>query len=151
MATATPALRAEQQERQASTSQVMNRALRSGLSTHLLVEMWKSPFASLADANHIGKILDRAGTLMDGLGRETRPDVHVYQFNPYGVSGTASSDRAHILIHTWPEKAFAAIDIFAKDHSAAYQVLERMKERLKPGLCNVIELTRGKLLQMEDT
>ncbi len=152
MATATPAYAGQtDQNRRVAPSRAINRSYASGYSSHLVVEMWNTPFQSLADAGHIGKILSRAGTTMDHLGNSKQPEVHVYQFNPYGVSGTASSEQAHILIHTWPEKSFAAIDIFAKDNNSAHAVLERLKSRLKPGLCNVIEMTRGRLLQMEDT
>lgn len=33
-------------------------------------------------------------------------------FHPYGVTGIILLAESHISIHTWPEKKFAAIDIF---------------------------------------
>ena len=38
---------------------------------------------------------------------------HCHHFSPYGgVSGVLVLAESHITIHTWPERAFAALDIF---------------------------------------
>jgi len=121
------------------------------LGTHLLVELWSAPFPKLADARQIQEILGRAGACEEQLGQEGLAEVRVHQFDPYGVSGTASSPLAHILIHTWPENRYAAVDIFAHDRDGAYLVLERMKKALTPEYIHVLELQRGQLLDMEDT
>ncbi len=122
-----------------------------GMGTHLLVEMWQSPFPTLADARVIEQALGRAGVDHTGLCDNASTDVRVHQFSPYGVSGTASSPYAQILIHTWPENKYAAIDIYARGRESAYQVLEQMKRDLKPGYVHVLELQRGNLMEMEDT
>ncbi len=121
------------------------------LGTHLLVELWSAPFPKLADARHIQEILGKAGACEDKFGKIEQAEVRVHQFDPYGVSGTASSPMAHILIHTWPENRYAAVDIFSHGRDEAYMVLERMKEELCPEYVHVLELRRGQLLEMEDT
>ncbi len=121
------------------------------LGTHLLVELWSAPFPKLADARQIEEVLGKAGACGPKSGRDGQAEVRVHQFDPYGVSGTASSPLAHILIHTWPENRYAAVDIFAHDRDGAYLVLERMKEALSPEYVHVLELKRGQLLDMEDT
>ncbi len=123
----------------------------TGMGTHLLVEMWQSPFPTLADARIIEKALGRAGRDGNPLDNGISTEVRVHQFSPYGVSGTASTPNAHILIHTWPENKYAAIDIYARGRDSAYQVLEQMKRDLKPGHVHVLELQRGNLMEMEDT
>ncbi len=35
-----------------------------------------------------------------------------YQFEPEGVSGVILIAESHLSVHTWPEDAFAAVDIF---------------------------------------
>lgn len=35
------------------------------------------------------------------------------QFSPVGVTGVILLEESHISIHTWPEKKFAAIDVFS--------------------------------------
>ncbi len=119
--------------------------------THLLVEMWESPFSTLADASVIRAILARLRDIVDLPARGEGPDVHVYQFNPYGVSGSATNQLANILIHTWPENLYAAIDIFARDREGAYRILDALKGEMNPGHLNVLELQRGQLMEMEDT
>ena len=122
-----------------------------GMGTHLLVEMWASPFGALADASVIKSVLGRAGMDDSGVVQPIDVDVRVHQFSPYGVSGTASSPLAHILIHTWPENKYAAIDIYARGRESAYKVLDQIKLDLKPEYVHVLELKRGQLLDMEDT
>ncbi len=123
-------------------------AAENGMSTHLLVEMWRSPFSILADAQTIKKALSRT----NGKGTNGKEcSVRVHQFDPYGVSGTYNGPNAHILIHTWPENGYAAIDIFSRGKDGAYKVLERMKEELQPEYLHVLEVQRGQLINMEDT
>ncbi len=121
---------------------------KKGMSTHLLVEMWRSPFSILADAQTIKKALART----NGNGTTNKDcSIRVHQFNPYGVSGTYNGPEAHILIHTWPENGYAAIDIFSRGKESAYKVLEKMKEELQPEYLHVLEVQRGQLINMEDT
>lgn len=35
-----------------------------------------------------------------------------FQFEPFGVTGVILLSESHISIHTWPEKDFAAVDVF---------------------------------------
>ncbi len=55
--------------------------------------------------------------------------VHLHRFTDSGgVSGVAVLAESHISIHTWPERAFAALDIFmcgGCDPDNAIPVLER--------------------------
>jgi S-adenosylmethionine decarboxylase len=44
-----------------------------------------------------------------------------HQFSPHGVSGVVVIAESHLTIHTWPERSFAAVDLFTcgttLDHS----------------------------------
>ncbi len=119
-----------------------------GVGVHLLVEMWASPFGFLADASVIGRVLEAACGPGDG---RRGPEIRLHQFSPYGVSATARGESAQVLIHTWPENEYAAVDIYARGRESAYEVLERMKAELKPGYVHVLEMRRGQLMEMEDT
>ncbi len=130
---------------------MLDSSFSTGLGTHLLVEMWKAPFSSLANAQVIGDILERAASGFENLERDSELRVNTYQFDPYGVSATVSNPVLHILIHTWPEREYAALDIFARNQGHAHMVLENLKAILNPGHVEVIEITRGQLLDMEDT
>lgn len=53
-----------------------------------------------------------------------------HQFKPFGVTGVILLAESHISIHTWPEKGYAAIDVFTcgKEGNAsdAFDVLSRL-------------------------
>ena len=54
--------------------------------------------------------------------------IHVHHFGPgFGVSGVAVLAESHISVHTWPERGFAAFDIFMcglANPEAAVQVIQ---------------------------
>jgi len=74
---------------------------------HLLVDLWGA--RNLNDPAHIDAALrdaaEAAGaTILHG---------HFHHFSPNGgVSGVLVLAESHISIHTWPERDFAAVDIF---------------------------------------
>ncbi len=150
MATATPVLQKDVGQTK-QKADMLNSSFACGLSTHLLVEMWQAPFSSLASADVIGSVLEKAASSCNDFDGCHDIKVNTYQFDPYGVSATVSNSALHVLIHTWPEKEYAALDIFARDQVQAHKILESLKSTLNPGHVAVIELTRGQLLEMEDT
>ena len=38
--------------------------------------------------------------------------IHLHKFSPEGVSGVAVLAESHISVHTWPERGYAAFDVF---------------------------------------
>lgn len=36
-----------------------------------------------------------------------------HNFSPHGVSGVIVIAESHVAIHTWPERRFAAVDVFS--------------------------------------
>ena len=74
---------------------------------HLLVEIWNAE--KLTDPDYIDKTL-RAAAEASGA---TVLHSHMHHFSPFsGVSGVVLLAESHISIHTWPERDYAAIDIF---------------------------------------
>ena len=91
--------------------------------THLLVDLWEA--SNLSDPELIDRTLCEAA-LASGA---TILHSHFHHFSPNGgVSGVVVLAESHISIHTWPERNFAAIDIFmcgACDPHLAIPVLQR--------------------------
>ena len=108
--------------------------------THLIVDLWEAE--GLDDLALIDKTLRECVTVSGA----TLLHIHLHHFTPEGgVSGVAVLAESHISIHTWPERSYAALDVFmcgCADAFAAVPVLERA---FKPGRVEVEELKRGKL------
>lgn len=75
--------------------------------THLLVDMWGA--TNLDDPEKIDTTLCEAARAAGA----TILHSHFHHFSPNGgVSGVVVLAESHISIHTWPERNFAAVDIF---------------------------------------
>ena len=69
-----------------------------------------------------------------------------HQFSPQGVTGVVAIAESHLCIHTWPEHAYAAVDIFtcgeAFDPTEAARLIV---ERLECRDSDLTEVVRGAL------
>jgi S-adenosylmethionine decarboxylase len=105
---------------------------------HLLIELWGAD--QLVDASHIERALS--------LGAETAGAtiLHSY-FHPFGegmgVSGVLVLSESHISIHTWPERSYAAIDIFMCGDCNPYDVIPAIKAAFYPQKIDTHFVKRG--------
>lgn len=108
--------------------------------THLLIDLWGA--IRLDDLAHVEAALREAVA----ASRATLLHIHLHHFTPNGgVSGVAVLAESHISIHTWPERRYAALDVFMcgdADPQAAIPVLERA---FSPARVEVDELRRGRV------
>jgi len=75
--------------------------------THILVDLWGAK--SLTDKLFIEKALREAIKVCGA----SLLHIHLHQFGEgLGISGVAVLAESHISVHTWPERRFAAFDIF---------------------------------------
>jgi len=49
-----------------------------------------------------------------------------HQFSPHGVSGVVVIAESHLTIHTWPERNFAAVDLFTCSATLDHGKVERL-------------------------
>jgi len=113
-----------------------------GVGTHLVLELWgcsnlNSPTAVEAA---LRDVVEATGV--------TLLDLRVYPFKPIGVTGVAIVAESHIMIHTWPEHRYAAIDVFTcgeeRDLSAA---VEAVREHFTPDRVQMMHIVRGILVE----
>ncbi|MEE8121447.1 MAG: adenosylmethionine decarboxylase [Anaerolineales bacterium] len=79
--------------------------------------------------------------------RATILDDYFHQFQPIGVSGVVLIAESHISIHTWPERGFAAADIFTCGEMKPQVAIDIMREgfRAKETTMKVKVVVRGQL------
>jgi S-adenosylmethionine decarboxylase len=109
-------------------------------SAHLLVEFWGCKPGVLNDHDFLVQSLEKAAKLSNA----TVLNIASHQFTPMGVTAIALLAESHLSIHTWPEREYAAIDVFTcgrkMDPHKTVAVLEKL---LKPAMMDIEEVTRG--------
>lgn len=78
------------------------------LGRHLLVECDGCDSAALADLGVVTEAMLRAAR----EGGATIVTHSFHHFAPGGISGAVIISESHLTIHTWPEYAYAAVDLF---------------------------------------
>ncbi len=69
-----------------------------------------------------------------------------HQFEPHGVSVVVMIAESHIAIHSWPEDAFVALDIFTCGETMKLQVaVDELARSFGAGRVEVEIVTRGSL------
>jgi len=108
--------------------------------THLLVDLWGA--SRLDDPEHIDAAL-REAALAAGA---TILHSHFHHFSPNGgVSGVVILAESHISIHTWPERSFAAVDIFMCGACDPYLAIPVLQEAFSPTDVRLDEQRRGRI------
>jgi S-adenosylmethionine decarboxylase len=58
--------------------------------------------------------------------------IHLHHFTPtYGVTGVAVLSESHISVHTWPERKYAAFDIFMCGGAEPELAIDILKKRFE--------------------
>ena len=71
-------------------------------------------------------------------------NVDLHHFEPNGgISGVVVLSESHISIHTWPERDFAALDIFMCGDCNPYNAIEVLKKAFSPSAVQLTEHRRG--------
>ena len=107
---------------------------------HLLVDLWGA--TNLGDPALIDVAL-REAAITAGA---TILHSHFHHFSPNGgVSGVVVLAESHISIHTWPERDFAAIDLFMCGACDPHDSIPVLQAAFKPARIDVIEQRRGRV------
>lgn len=105
---------------------------------HYLIDMWHCLY--LEDENKVKDLLKRAA---EEAGASVL-QINIHYFGEgQGVSGVAILAESHISIHTWPERNFAAFDIFMCGNTNPESSLNFLKKKFKPRKIEIKKLKRG--------
>ncbi len=108
--------------------------------SHLLVDLWGA--TNLGDPDAIDRTL-RSAAIAAGA---TILHSHFHHFSPNGgVSGVIVLAESHISIHTWPERDFAAIDIFMCGACDPHLAIPVMQALFQADRIEVDEQRRGRV------
>ncbi len=76
-------------------------------------------------------------------------EVAVHHFSPWGVSGVAVIAESHLAIHTWPERGYAAIDLFTCGTVDVDAMLDVLIDAYKPATVVKRLVERGAQPELE--
>jgi S-adenosylmethionine decarboxylase len=106
--------------------------------SHLIIDLWEAEH--LDDLGVVELAMRRA---IKAAGA-TLLHLHLHEFLPSGgVSGVAVLAESHISIHTWPERAYAAVDVFMCGDAEPHQVVPVFKRAFQAGRVTISEQLRG--------
>ena len=110
------------------------------LGRHWLIELLCCDSALLREVEQVQRIMEQAVALSGASIVESR----FHQFSPFGVSGVIIIKESHFTVHTWPEHAYAAVDIFTCGNTiATNKAIDYLKEAFSAGETQQHFIERG--------
>lgn len=107
--------------------------------SHLIIDLYEAE--RLDDLAHIEETLKQC---VETAGA-TLLHMHLHPFEPNGgISGVAVLAESHISIHSWPERRYAALDVFMCGDAEPVRCVDVLRQAFKPKRIAVQELLRGK-------
>jgi S-adenosylmethionine decarboxylase len=112
--------------------------------THLILDLWQ--------ASRLDDLLHMEATMRDAVkvSGATLLHIHLHHFTPGGgISGVAVLAESHISVHTWPERDFAAFDIFMCGEAQPENAIPVLKRAFDPGRIIITEQLRGVVTEQQ--
>jgi len=106
--------------------------------THLLVDFWQ--------AQHLDnlELVEQALRNCAEAAGATLLHIHLHHFSDSGgISGVAVLAESHISVHTWPERSYAAFDIFMCGDTKPENGVDILKQAFSPQSSKIREILRG--------
>jgi S-adenosylmethionine decarboxylase len=106
--------------------------------THLILDFWG---AKKLDDLQIMELALRECVTKCGA---SLLHIHLHHFTPNGgISAVAVLAESHISVHTWPERDFAAFDIFMCGNAHPEEAIAILMRAFSPKTINITENLRG--------
>lgn len=106
--------------------------------SHLIIDLWGARKLDRLDVMEqaLREAVEAAGA--------TLLHIHLHHFTPNGgISGVAVLAESHISVHTWPERDFAAFDIFMCGDAEPARAIPVLARAFRPQRTLVNEQLRG--------
>ncbi len=106
--------------------------------THLLIDIWGA--SRIDDLDWVRTAMCDAVTAAGA----TILNVDLHHFTPNnGISGVVVLAESHMSIHTWPERGYAALDVFVCGTCDPYKAIPVLRRAFRPENVQVTEHKRG--------
>jgi S-adenosylmethionine decarboxylase len=106
--------------------------------THLIIDLWQA--CRLDDLAEVETALRRSAETAGA----SLLKLELHRFLPSGgVTGVALLAESHISIHTWPERAYAAVDVFMCGRADPHKAVEVLRQAFSPAILTLMEHKRG--------
>lgn len=110
------------------------------IGTQLMAELWECNKERIDSPEKIKEAMLHAA-------KESGAEIigsMFHEFEPQGVSGVVVISESHLTIHTWPEQAYAAVDIFTcGEHTDPWKALEYLAKEFGAEETHSMEISRG--------
>jgi S-adenosylmethionine decarboxylase len=109
---------------------------------HLIFDFWGASQLDNLEKMEVALLesVDAAGA--------TLLHIHLHHFTPNGgISGVAVLAESHISVHTWPERGYAAFDVFMCGDAEPEKAIPVLKRAFTPKQVNVTEHLRGMVIE----
>ncbi len=98
------------------------------VGVHCILELYQCPPALLNDAEYVEAAVAEAAQ----QAKSTLLKLLVHEFEPQGVTALALLAESHLSFHAWPERGYAAVDVFTcgehtEPEAACYLLAERFR------------------------
>lgn len=106
--------------------------------THLIIDLW--------GAKRLDELELMEDTLREAVTQAgaTLLHIHLHHFTPNGgISGVAVLAESHISVHSWPERDFAAFDVFMCGDAQPEKAIAVLEAAFTPTRVVVDTLLRG--------
>jgi S-adenosylmethionine decarboxylase len=109
------------------------------VGAHVLADFWGCQFEKLDDPELLMESLRQAARSanMTILAEEA------HKFFPQGFTGLLLLSESHISIHTYPERGYAAVDVFTCGGGMTQKAIDYLKSVLQPSHVKEMVVTRG--------
>lgn len=105
---------------------------------HLIIDVWEGH--NLDDLSLMEATLRQAVEVSGA----TLLHIHLHHFTPTGgISGVAVLAESHISVHTWPEKNYAAFDVFMCGDAVPEKTVPIFQQAFNPKKITMKEILRG--------
>jgi S-adenosylmethionine decarboxylase len=108
---------------------------------HLIIDLW--------GGKHLDNLALVKQTLTEAVSEigATLLNIDLHHFEPNGgISGVAVLAESHMSIHTWPEKGYAALDVFVCGDCQPQKAIPVLRRAFLPDNIQCTELKRGLVL-----